>query len=232
MPCNKMPCNKVPCIKMRCREVFLIFAVLFICLNTEAKNLGRYGTIFEIEEADFLSVIESRLENAENTGEIARINNEYQNKIREQVKRPTPVKGIEKALETKLKKFDPTTYLEEDIVTVDSSNNPKILYKKGTPINPLEYQSFVTPLLFIDGDDESQLKFARDLQNKDLSVMTILVNGEPGLKKVGDKEYYYYFDQFGVFSQKFGINRVPSLVFQEGNEKLLTIKEVGLDEKN
>ena len=217
---------------MLLRGALSIFTLAFLCFNAYAKHLGKYGSTFAIEEMDFLSVIESRLTHAEASGEIAKINNEYQNKIREQVKRPTPAPGIEKALETKFRKFDPTTYLEEDILTVDSNGNTKMLYQKGTPINPLDYQPFESSLLFIDGDDVSQLEFARDLQDQDLSTVVVLVNGEPGFKKARDKEYYYYFDQFGVFTKRFSITQVPSMVFQQENEKLLTIKEVRLDEKN
>lgn len=208
-----------------------VIGAVLLCLSADAKRLGKYGSTFAIEEPDFLSVIESKLSYLEASGEIAKVNRAFQERIKELVKRPPPIKGIEKADSTSTRKFDPTTYLEEDIVTVGSNNNPQILYAEGTPINPLEYQSFSSPLLFIDGDDSSQLGFARNLQDNNLSIIVILVNGEPGLKKVGDKEYYYYFDQFGVFSKKFGITKVPSLIFQEAAEKLLTIKEVKLDEK-
>lgn len=211
----------------------LVFMLIFvvICCNASAKHLGTYGATFEIEERDFLSVIETKLQYLEETGEIAKLNGRYQAQLKSQIKRPTPVVGIVKADKTLLRKFDPTVYLEEDIEIVDAAGNPSVLHAKGTPINPLNYQPFTSPLLFIDGDDTQQIEYARSIQNRDLSVLVILVSGEPGLKKQEDKEYYYYFDQFGTYAKKFNISKVPSLIFQESQEKILTIKEVNLNEK-
>ncbi len=66
------------------------------------------------------------------------------------------------------------------------------------------------------------------MHKQDASLLIILVNGKPGLKTLDEEEYYYYFDQAGVYSKRFDITKVPSLVYQDNAEKLLIIKEVAL----
>lgn len=196
--------------------------------NAEARHLGKYGSSFQIEEPDFLTSVETKLRHLEVSGEIAKINNEYQDKIKSAIQRPSPVQGIEKATTTSTRKYNPTHYLEEDIKTTDSNNQEQILYTKGTAINPLDYKPFENSLLFIDGDDKAQEEYARSISKHDASLLIILVNGKPGLKTLGEEEYHYYFDQAEVYSKRFDIKKVPSLVYQDGREKLLTIKEVAL----
>lgn len=199
-----------------------------IVQNAEAKHLGKYGSSFQIEEPDFLTSVETKLRHLEASGEIAKINNEYQDKIKLAIQRPPAVNGIKKATTTKSRKYNPTQYLEEDITTTNSNNQEKILYTRGTAVNPLDYSPFENSLLFIDGDDRAQEEYARSMRKQDALLIIILVNGKPGLKEEQGEEYYYYFDQAGVYSRRFDIKKVPSLVYQDGREKLFTIKEVAL----
>ena len=103
-----------------------------------------------------------------------------------------------------------------------------MLYAKGTKINPLDYENFNNTLLFIDGDDEEQNQFARNLVETEQALTIILTSGEPGVREVEGKQYFYYFDQHGIYSKRFGVAVTPSIVFQEGTEKVLTIREVSL----
>lgn len=81
-------------------------------------------------------------------------------------------------------------------------------------------------LIFIDGESPAQVQFAHETFDNNNATKIILINGRPGLKQHEGKEYYYYFDQFGGYSSRFGITRVPYLVYQIGVEKVLTIQEV------
>ena len=105
----------------------------------------------------------------------------------------------------------------------------EILYKAGTRINPLDYMVFNESLVFIDGEDESQKEFAHKYQDKNGFAKIILVNGEPGFKEVEGKEYCYYYDQWGAYSNRFNIVYVPSVVYQKEGEKVLTIEEVKVE---
>lgn len=205
----------------------LVTSIIVLSLSglAVAKDLGTYGETFNIEEQDLLLVIEKKLSALEQSGELNAFNEKSQKAISAQVKRPRPVEGILKVSKESTRKFDPSTELEEDII-VPEGNTVNILYARGTKINPLDYENFNNTLLFIDGDDEKQTMFARNLAETNHALTIILTSGEPGLKEIEGKQYFYYFDQHGIYSKRFGIALTPSIVYQEGSEKVLTIREV------
>ncbi|MHC0448717.1 MAG: hypothetical protein ACRY3E_01285 [Candidatus Lariskella arthropodorum] len=209
------------------RKVFCIAALLLSAAQVWAADLGHYGSTFTIAEADLLHAIESKLKSYEESGELARFNSRYSKAVAKQVIRPNRVLGVSKAVENRTRKFDPSILLDEDIVIPDEATGSfKVLYGAGTKINPLDYTPFQETLVFIDGDSAAQVRFAHETYDTKKAAKIILVNGRPGIKQHEGKEYYYYFDQFGGYSSRFGITRVPSLVYQLGLEKVLTIQEV------
>ena len=107
----------------------------------------------------------------------------------------------------------------------------EVAYKAGTAINPLDYMKFNEPLIFVDGNNEEQLKYARDYQDKNRLAKIILIDGKPGFKEVEGREYHYFFDQWGAYSQRFKIAKVPSVVYQKEGAKVLTISEINLNNK-
>ncbi len=180
--------------------------------------------MFEIEEPDLLTVIEQKLLHLIESGELEQFNKRNQEEMMKNATNPKAIAGITKASVSSVRKFDPTVLLDDDIIV-----DQKVLYPKGTKINPLEYTDF-QKLVFIDGSDEMQAQFARDVASKDINTTIILVNGKPGLHVIDDKEYFYYFDQAGVYTTRFTITNVPSVVFLDGKEKVLTIQEVYLQQ--
>jgi len=76
---------------------------------------------------------------------------------------------------------------------------------------------------FVDGNNEEQLEYARDYQDKNPLAKIILIDGSPGFKEINGKEYQYFFDQWGAYSQRFKIVRVPSVVYQKAEDLILTI---------
>ena len=217
------------------KYLFLIVVAVFMNLLCYAKNLGTYGSTYVIAEPDILEVIERKLDNYDRSGELEEFKNKYSEEVKRQIKSPHRVTGIENAKQNRIRKFDPSTVLDEDII-VPKNNNVKdlekieheVLYKAGTKINPLEHMLFNESLIFIDGEIDAQREFANSYQDKNPLTKIILIDGKPGIQKIGDKEYYYYFDQWGAYSTKFNIVVVPSIVYQLNNEKVLTIEEVSL----
>ena len=138
-------------------------------------------------------------------------------KPKNNVERPTSVTGITKAKESKEFFYDPTYVLTHDI----RDHNNQLLHPAGTKVNPLEFTPLKEALLFIDGDDDSQVKFALKQQAK-----IILVKGSP-LKLQRKEKIWIYFDQGGILTSKLGITQVPALVTQEGLQ--LKIKIFGGD---
>ncbi|MEK7400033.1 MAG: type-F conjugative transfer system protein TraW [Candidatus Poribacteria bacterium] len=181
---------------------FGLWIILGIVVEAEAKDFGTQGHVFTILEEDFLEVINARLQKID----WEKFNQETQTRTKEYVERPTSVAGITRAQESKEFFYDPTYVLIQDI----RDHNHQLLHSAGTKLNPLEFTPLREDLLFIDGDDDSQVKFALKQQAK-----IILVKGSP-LKLQRKEKIWIYFDQGGVLTSKLGITQVPALVTQEG----------------
>jgi conjugal transfer pilus assembly protein TraW len=187
-----------------------------------AKDFGTQGLTFPIEEEDPIVLIQNKLKEMEQRGELEEHTQELQKKTKARIQRPTPVKGIRKAQKGKVFFFDPTYVVSEDL----KDHQGRVFAKKGTRINPLEKVSLSSDLLFIDGDDEDQVAFAKAHLEKGTCKL-ILIKGEP-LDLSEELQTLVYFDQQGSLTQKLNITQVPALVTQEGLR--LRIEEIELEE--
>ncbi len=125
--------------------------------------------------------------------------------LEEFLENPTPVEGIEKASVGKTHRYDPTFTHE------------------GQTINPLDEISIPGALLLFDSTDPEQLAWAKKFPEKDF--IWILVKGSP-LALSSQENREVYFDQWGLFTERFGIKNVPAKVSQQGNR--LLVEEVSL----
>ncbi len=180
------------------------------------KDYGVRGHTFIIKERSLLQVIQERLQAAIQNGKIALLQKQFQEKVKQKISNPIPVAGIQKATINRQFYFDPSYTQVEDVK--DASGN--IIVNKGTTVNPLHYVSWGNSLVFIDGEDESQLAWGLKQQGK-----LILVKGAP-IKLQEKLNRTVYFDQAGILTRKFGITQVPAKVSQEGMQ--LKIEEVVL----
>jgi conjugal transfer pilus assembly protein TraW len=100
----------------------------------------------------------------------------------------------------------------------------KILYPRGTRVNPLDYIGWNKYLLFVDGRDEKQLAFSKKIiAASDRPVKLVLVAGAP-LELMRKWKTQVYYDQGGTLTKRFAITQVPAIVRQEG--KRLRIDEL------
>lgn len=176
-----------------------------------AKDFGIEGHTYKIIEEDMLKVIEQRLSKVD----LEQLNNKMTEKAKAYIERPTAVSGITRVKETREFFYDPTYILEEDI----KDHRGIIIHHKGTKVNPLNSVPLREALIFIDGDDQSQVELALSLRAKQQGkAKIILVKGSPlQLQRNHRKDkIWFYFDQSGYLTKKFGINQVPALVTQEG----------------
>jgi conjugal transfer pilus assembly protein TraW len=193
--------------------MFCFFGICYICVllvaisEAEAKDFGVQGHIFEILEQDFLEVINARLKAVD----WNQFNQKIQDKTKDYVETPTAIKNITKANESKEYFYDPTYVLAQDI----RDHTGKLIHAKGTKVNPLEFTSLKDDLIFIDGDDETQVKFAlKTYKEKNEKLKIILVKGSP-LKLQREIKIWIYFDQGGVLTTKLDIKEIPALVAQD-----------------
>lgn len=187
-----------------------------------AQELANIGPTFEIKEQDLEEVINNKLTSPEGKEKIEQFNIIWQEKVRAKTQRPTPVKNIGKATESRKYRFDPSTSIPNDL----HDHNGKVFYKANTKVNPLEHVKLPQPMLFIDGDDQTQIDFINNYEQENMTkTMLILINGEP-FKLMQELKREVYFDQGGFMVGHFAIKHVPAVITQE--DQYLVIEEVVL----
>lgn len=197
---------------------FLIIAL--VSQNLWAKDLGTYGTIYDIKEDDLAKVIHEKLLELESTGELKKLQKEQEKKVIERSERPKAIQGIKHAVVDREFTYDPSIIAKKNIY--DHQGN--IVVQKGKKVNPLSYKSLPQNLLFIDGDSDSQVRWAFDKAQNHPSII-ILVRGNI-MKMMRNYKTRLYFDQGGYLVRTFRIKHFPAEVSQKGD--LLLIKEEAL----
>jgi hypothetical protein len=108
--------------------------------------------------------------------------------------------------------INPSYITDKDINGEDGN----IIYLAGMYVNPLAINTLPYKLLFIDGDDERQVKRALEFPADGYTKhKIILANGCPQalIKKFN---IMFYFDWQRILCREFGIKRFPSVVSQQG----------------
>ncbi len=186
-------------------KVYLLF---LMTTPAFAKDFGVRGKIAPITEHDPIVLIQSKLKNMEERGELERHNLELQKKTRAIIERPKPVDGVTNAREDRVFYYDPTYVVKEDL----KDHQGRIFYKKRTRINPLETVPLSQNLLFFDGDDAKQVAFAKEKLSQG-PIKLILTKGAP-LALSEEWKVPVYFDQSGRLTKQLRIHHVPALVTQ------------------
>ncbi|SPM46044.1 type-F conjugative transfer system protein TraW [Orientia tsutsugamushi] len=183
-------------------------------IGVEIKDYGTRGHVFPIIEESLLDVIMAKLNAASKSGLLNQMQLEFQEKVRQKIMRPVPVKNLSKATENTTRIYDSTYVQKDDIKT----KNGIIIVKGGTKINPLEMINWGEPLILIDGDDKDQVSWAKSRSGK-----IVLVNGNP-IELSNLLGRHVFFDQLGFLSMKFKIQAVPAIIEQENT--VLKISEI------
>ncbi len=186
-----------------------------------AQDLGVVGPVYPIVEQDMLLTIEQRLKEMEESGELARIEEDAKARYKAYVERPEGV-HLPRAKKNRTYYVDPRLTVPYYI----RDHEGRIIHPAGTTVNPLDYITLSKQLLFFDGDDPVQVKWARSMIDRDpLRVKPILTNG-PVLALMKKWQLRLYFDQRGKLVERFGILGVPAVVIQD--EHWLKVVEYSL----
>ncbi|WP_046483534.1 type-F conjugative transfer system protein TraW [Pseudomonas veronii] len=209
-------------MKLRRLCAFAFVPTLFLTsINLHAEQLGQYGNTWNIQEQDAIDMIKGRLGEMEKRGELTKYWNDYRDTQLAGLENPKPLPGIEPVVEPQIRMFDPTyTYAE---TVKDHLGN--VLVPAGTKINPLDYTPLSKAIIFIDGRDPKQLAYAKQRTEEHPRDKVILVAGS-FLKLNREWGRPVYFDQQGILTKKFGIERVPAVLTQNGRQ--LQIEELKL----
>lgn len=200
--------------------IFLVMLVLIVPFNvyaTEIKDYGVRGHIFTIIEESLLEMIMKKLKIVKQNGRLEKMQQQFKEKVTQKISRPTPVLGLSKATKSRSWIYDPSFTQKTDI----KDQNGKIIIKAGTRINPLDKINWGEPLIFIDGDDETQINLAKSKPGK-----LVLIKGNP--VELGKKlNQPVFFDQAGILTKRFNITATPAIV--EQSNKLLKISEIKIN---
>lgn len=201
-----------------------LLTAIVLASQASAKDYGTFGHTYPIDEPDLLQDIQTRLMNLEDSGMIQHHQNEIVEKTKASLANPPAVKGITKATQNRVYSIDPSIVVPYDL----KDHEGRVFQKAGTKFNPLGPKTLRTKLVFIQGEDEAQVKWVHEtFFDHDIKVKVILVSGAPfELMESWDKPVF--FDQGGVITSKLEIKAVPAVVEQENQH--LKISEIVLKE--
>jgi conjugal transfer pilus assembly protein TraW len=187
-----------------------------------AKDCGTFGATFLIQETSLLELIMSRLHLRQEKEGFQEPQQRIAHQAAQAALNPRSVDGLRKVVKSRTWTFDPGITLKQDLVDAHG----KVLIPKGQAFTPLSQVRLSKPLVFFDGEDNSQRAWV--LKNHFQSKL-ILVRGQP-LALSEEWGTRVYFDQGGGLTRKLQIQAVPAVVSQEG--EVLKIQEVVVGERS
>lgn len=202
---------------MRVTALALLLAAPVYAL---ALDLGRVGPVWPVAEPDLLALIQARLEEKQRSGELARIQAEFEARSRRVIESPAPVAGLVRTRTPRSFLFDPTVTVPEPV----RDHEGRVLVAAGTRVNPLDYIGLSQPLIFFDARDRSQVRAALALRHRHQGRVRLILTGGSFIDFMKRHDLRVYYDQKGLLVQRLGIRQVPALVTQDG--RMLRIDEL------
>lgn len=195
--------------------------LLALTVSASAETFTTDAPSYPIDEPDLIQAILAKLKGMEASGRLAEIQQAQQEKAKDRVINPVPLEGFTKVIKPSKRLFDPSIELTRDVV----DHEGRLVAGQGTRVNPLDYTSLTRKVALIDGRDPTQLDWAKQILLKEPATFVVLVAGSYyNLSKEFGRPIY--FDQNKRISNRFGITRVPTLVYQSG--KRIVIDEIAL----
>jgi len=175
-------------------------------------DLGVIGPVYPVIEPDMLRAIEAKLREKARSGELARLEREGIARAARTLREPRPVEGLARATTHRVSYLDPSVRFDRAVRAPDGTR----VVPAGARVNPLEYVTLSSALLFFDARDGDQVRHAAALRARHPGALKpILVGGSHvALTRAWHTRVYY--DQGGVLVHRLGIRHVPALVTQEG----------------
>lgn len=192
------------------RRAVLLLA-LFGAVPAMGQHLGVHGSLWEIQEEDGVAFLKRKVGDLVKDGTVEQMRADSTAKIKDAIVHQKPVPGYSVAATNQTRFFDPTVVLDKSVVNSDG----RVIYPAGTKVNPLQYGGLSKRYVFIDGRIPAQIDFAVSEKAKYPTDSVILIAGDwvAVSKKIGTQAYY---DQSGALTRRFKLNKVPSIVSQDG----------------
>lgn len=201
------------------QRIFIALIATLLLSVIEAKDFGIQGQTFPIKEQNLKNVLQAKAEHLSQE-DVEKCARRLGEKIQEKGGLFKKVSWIKEATHYSSFFYDPSTSLEEDILDAEG----RVLFAKGSKINPLDHVTLDSGLLFFNGENPKHIKWAESQEGE---FKWILTNGNP-LKLQEEKESSVFFDQGGFYSKRFQIKRIPCRITQAG--KVLLVEEIPIKE--
>jgi conjugal transfer pilus assembly protein TraW len=182
-------------------------------------DLGVIGQTYAIAEPSMLESIHAKLETAAENGELAKIEADMKQRFIAYAHRPKGV-TLPRTQAHKVRYFDPTVRFTQGIKDHDGN----VLWPAGTTVNPLDYIALSQEWIFFNADDPDQAAWAQAYVQRHPEEVRLILTQGPVLKLMQTWGVRLYFDQGGKLVERFGLERLPAVISQEG--KRLRIDEV------
>ena len=187
------------------------------------EDLGQVGPVYPVAEPDLLELIQSRLQQKQNSGELARIERDFRDRSRRSIESPQPVAGLVRTRTPRTYHFDPSVTVSETL----RDHEGKVLVAAGTRVNPLDFVSLSNHLIFFDARDSAQAQKAMSLRGHYQGRAHLILTGGSYIDFMKRFDVRVYFDQQGLLVRRLGIRQVPALVTQEGKRLRIDELKVG-----
>jgi len=203
------------------RRLAVLLLAGALSLPAGAKELGTIGHLFPIAEPDLLTFIGQRLQGMKDSGEMDRLQNEAEARVKAHAVRPAPVSGLTPAKTDRSWRYDPTFTVRETIR--DMRGN--VIARAGEQVNPLDKIPYSETLYFVDGDNKTQMAWVKQQLAGQQNFKVILVSGNIHDSSMALDEPVY-FDQYGTLTTKFGLEHTPVRITRD--DRWLKVQEVAL----
>ena len=197
--------------------------MLTLALPVWPEDLGRVGPVYPVAEPDLLELIQSRLQQKQKSGELARIERDFRDRSRQAIESPRPVAGLVRTRSPRTFHLDPSVTVPETL----RDHEGKVLVAAGTRVNPLDFVSLSNHLVLFDARDSAQTRKALALRDHYQGRVHLILTGGSYIDFMKHFDVRVYFDQQGLLVRRLGIRQVPALVTQEGKRLRIDELKVG-----
>ena len=105
--------------------------LLLVCpLVGQAKDLGSWGDVWPVQEQSFLALIQDRLQGLQDNGQLAELQQQFQDRVVEHTLRPTPVEGLVTDTQAHTSWYDPTFVVGQTLA--DGASRQLVILTTGT----------------------------------------------------------------------------------------------------
>jgi len=183
--------------------------------------LGVLGKLYAVEEVSVREFINRRLQRLQQEGRLSEPVDAMKASAHRFIEQP-PGQGLPRADEYQHRFFDPSFSAPFDIADKDG----KVLYKRGTRVNPLHHMTYSRAMCFINGSDPEQVQWAMARCGDPFKHRLIALDGNLSELQRESVGIRWFFDQYGQLARHFQLQRVPAVIRQSGDQ--LAIEEFPL----